>query len=67
VDVVDTVGAGDTFMAALLTELSKADDIAAHIAALDATSLEQLLRFCANAAAITCTRQGADLPRLSDL
>ena len=67
VAVVDTVGAGDTFMASLLTQLSKADDIHTHIATLDTTSLEHLLSFCANAAAITCTRQGADLPRLSDL
>jgi len=67
VAVIDTVGAGDTFMASLLMQLSKADNIHEHIAGLDATSLEHLLSFCANAAAITCTRQGADLPRLSDL
>lgn len=67
VNVIDTVGAGDTFMASLLMQLGKADDIHGHIAGLDATGLEHLLDFCANAAAVTCTRQGADLPRLSDL
>ena len=67
VEVVDTVGAGDTFMAALLMQLGAAEDILGHIDTLDDTGLEHLLRFCANAAAITCTRQGADLPRLTDL
>ena len=67
VDVIDTVGAGDTFMATLLMQLSRAEDMHAHVTALTNETLEQLLIVCANAAAITCTRQGADLPRLSEL
>lgn len=68
-EVVDTVGAGDSFQAALLAKLSsdgngnpgKAIDL------LDATSLEELVTFAVSAARITCSRRGADLPRLSDL
>ncbi|RED17942.1 carbohydrate kinase family protein [Pontivivens insulae] len=65
VDVVDTVGAGDTFMASLLAELGDAPHDA--VKALDEAALTRLLQFCANAAAITCTRQGADLPRRADI
>lgn len=67
VHVIDTVGAGDTFMAALLMQLGRHDDIHAAIAKMDVASLQAMLQFCARAAALTCTRQGADLPRLPEL
>ncbi|WP_258058623.1 carbohydrate kinase [Arthrobacter sp. B1805] len=71
VDVVDTVGAGDSFMAALLAGLRwcgvlGADD-RARIAALDHVTLQQLLSFAATAAAITCSRAGANPPSLSEV
>jgi fructokinase len=56
VDVVDTVGAGDSFMAAL---------IAARL--LGMTDLRGLLRAAVQAAAKTCTRRGADPPWRPDL
>jgi fructokinase len=68
VEVVDTVGAGDTFQAALLTWLAEnalLDPVA--LAALTATQVETALRFAAQAAAITCSRRGADLPRRREL
>lgn len=68
VDVVDTVGAGDTFQAALLTWLSERGLLT--LGALDALAVDALrdaLDFAADAAAITCTRRGADLPRRSEL
>lgn len=68
VPVVDTVGAGDTFQAALLTWLAERDALsAAALAALTPTALVDALGFAARAAAITCSRRGADMPRRAEL
>lgn len=68
VAVVDTVGAGDTFQAALLTWLSEHDRLSSEgIAALSQSDLGKLLEFAARAAAITCSRRGADMPRRAEL
>jgi len=66
--VVDTVGAGDTFQAALLTSLAEHGLLTIEaLAALTAPRLKAALEFAAAAAAITCTRRGADMPRRGDL
>ena len=68
VEVIDTVGAGDTFQAALLTWLDEHDALTpAALRALDERQLEALLRFAAKAAAITCSRRGADMPNRAEL
>jgi len=68
VKVVDTVGAGDTFQAALLTWLSENNRLSPEgIAALSQADLSKLLEFAARAASITCSRRGADMPRRSEL
>lgn len=68
VDVVDTVGAGDTFQAALLTWLSERGMLSvAAVESLDAQQLRFALEFACAAASITCTRRGADLPRRREL
>jgi fructokinase len=68
VTVVDTVGAGDTFQAALLTALAERSLLAPEsLRRLSSEVLEQVLRFAAHAAAITCSRRGADLPRRHEL
>ena len=68
IEVVDTVGAGDTFQAAFLTWLDERDLLTpGAVAALDATQLEAMLRFAARAASITCSRRGADMPRRQEL
>lgn len=68
VDVIDTVGAGDTFQAALLTWLAEQDALSASaLRALSAERLRAALQFAARAAAITCSRRGADLPRRAEL
>ncbi|VTU35545.1 2-dehydro-3-deoxygluconokinase [Variovorax sp. PBS-H4] len=68
VEVVDTVGAGDTFQAALLTWLDEQQALSvAGLAALDAQRLAALLRFATRVAAITCSRRGADMPRRAEL
>jgi len=68
VQVVDTVGAGDTFQAALLTWLVERGRLdRAGLAGLDAPALRDALGFAARAAAITCSRRGADMPRRAEL
>lgn len=64
VTVADTIGAGDTFMTALVSRL--ATDLPADLA-LDAAALEELGTFAATAAAITVQRTGADLPWRAEL
>lgn len=68
VDVVDTVGAGDTFQAALLAALAERGLLSrAALAAIGTADLQAVLRFAARAAAITCSRRGSDLPRRAEL
>ena len=68
VTVIDSVGAGDTFQAALLTWLAEADRLSpAAIAALTAAEQCEALGFASRAAAITCSRRGADLPRRAEI
>lgn len=68
VDVVDTVGAGDTFQAALLTWLAEHDALSPMaLRTLPAGQVKAALDFAAQAAAITCSRRGADLPRRAEL
>lgn len=68
VKVIDTVGAGDTFQAALLTWLGEHGRLSPDgLATLSVDDLDSLLTFAARAAAITCSRRGADMPRRSEL
>ena len=68
VKVVDTVGAGDTFQAALLTWLDENDKLSATaMASLDASALRAMLKFASKASSITCSRRGADMPRRNEL
>ena len=68
VTVVDTVGAGDTFQAALITWAAEHGALTpAALGALNADALRSALQFAARAAAITCSRRGADMPRRSEL
>lgn len=68
VAVQDTVGAGDTYQAALLTWLAEQDRLTpGALAALSKEGLRAAMQFAAAAAAITCSRLGADLPRRAEL
>lgn len=68
VRVVDTVGAGDAFSAALLVALANQDALSrVAIEHLHANDLQMAIQFAAAAAAITCTREGADPPRRSEV
>jgi fructokinase len=67
-EVVDTVGAGDTVQAALLTWLAENDCLHPDaLAQLDRAHLFEAVWFAAQAAAITCARRGADMPRRHEL
>jgi fructokinase len=68
VDVVDTVGAGDTFQAALLARLDELGALSPDgVRGMGAATLLDAMRFATQAAAITCSRRGADLPRRAEL
>ncbi|MYR58950.1 carbohydrate kinase, partial [Streptomyces sp. SID625] len=68
VAVVDTIGAGDTVNAALLHGLAARDALSPEgLAGLGATGWTALLRFAARAAAVTCSRAGAEPPYASEL
>jgi fructokinase len=68
VELIDTVGAGDTFQAALLTWLDEHDRLSVPaLHALSVAELESALGFAARAAAVTCSRRGADMPRRNEL
>jgi len=68
IDVIDTVGAGDTFQATLLTRLDELGALSpAGIRGMGAETLLDAMRFASQAAAITCSRRGADLPRRAEL
>lgn len=63
VKTADTVGAGDTFQAALITFLTERElDTPQSLPTLSRETLTEMLNFAVAAAAVTCTRVGPDLP-----
>lgn len=71
VQVVDTVGAGDSFMAALLSALVDRELDGAQrrtqLRAMDTAALADVLDYAAKAAAITVSRAGANPPSRAEL
>jgi fructokinase len=68
VDVVDTIGAGDTVNAALLHGLAVRDALSERaLTTLGPDGWAQLLGFAARAAAVTCSRAGAEPPYAHEL
>ena len=64
VELVDTVGAGDSFQAGLLVRLAELGRLSRDgLTGLTEADLADALAFAGRAAAITCTRAGADPPR----
>ncbi len=71
ITVEDTVGAGDTFQASILHWLA----VNQHVGPVEngrtvlsgSLNLSGCVQFALQAAAITCTRRGADLPTLADV
>jgi fructokinase len=66
VEVVDTIGAGDAFGAALLAWLDDHGRLSRDLR-LDLEELRQALEFACLVASITCTRPGADPPWRAEL
>ncbi|MEL7133228.1 MAG: carbohydrate kinase [Pseudomonadota bacterium] len=68
VEVVDTVGAGDTFNAGCLAALRRADALSpAAIDTLDEATITDMLTLATRAAAITVSRAGANPPWANEL
>jgi fructokinase len=68
VKVADTIGAGDTFTAAMLARLSERQLLTKHaVARLSPAETSDMLTFAARAAAITVSRPGANPPWLREL
>jgi fructokinase len=71
VTVADTVGAGDSFMAGFISGLAQLEALGAggrqRLQTLTLDQLHALAAYANRAAAITCTRQGANPPRLAEL
>ncbi|MCK1715700.1 MULTISPECIES: carbohydrate kinase [unclassified Bradyrhizobium] len=63
VEVADTIGAGDSFQAALLFALHKQGRLVREqLKRISTEELRRALSFAANCAGLTCTRPGADPP-----
>ena len=71
VEVTDTVGAGDTFTAALLCWLGEQGKLGAQqrgaLAELSVEELSGALEFASRAASVTVQRAGANPPRRAEL
>jgi fructokinase len=66
-EVADTIGAGDTFGAALIDALWDLDVLGGRLTGLEDAEVETLLRHAARAAAVTVSRPGADPPYRHEL
>lgn len=68
VKVADTVGAGDTFQAAVIAWLTEHNlDSVAGLQQLSKEQISHLLDFASRAAALTCSKTGPELPYRADL
>jgi fructokinase len=67
IDVVDTVGAGDSFMSALIGAMDVDGALGAGARAPTGADLGRWLGFAVAASAITCTRKGADPPTRAEV
>jgi fructokinase len=67
IKVIDTVGAGDSFMSALIAGLHTRGLLGAvRLEGLDEVNLSAVVDYAVKAAAITCTRHGADPPTAAE-
>jgi fructokinase len=67
-EVIDAVGAGDSFHAALLARLAQRCLLdRKSLADLDRSAVEDVIRYANAAAALTCGCRGADMPRQADV
>ena len=67
INVVDTVGAGDTFCANLLGQLQDDGHLGNDLNTIDSDALRNYVYVAGIAASITCERAGCEPPTLEDL
>ncbi|MFM1826479.1 MAG: hypothetical protein RLZZ37_1114 [Actinomycetota bacterium] len=68
IKVEDTIGAGDTFSAAFLAQLiEKQITTLQKLKKLNKHELEVILKNCAHASGVTCSRQGANPPSKNEV
>lgn len=67
VAICDTVGAGDTFMGAMLMAMQADGALGRSTFTFAPENIARWLTFATRAASITCARIGADPPRLAEL
>ena len=67
VTVADTVGAGDTVSATLIAAFAGAGAFENRLASVSAATMQEWIERAALAAAITCTRRGADMPTAAEV
>jgi len=67
IEVVDTVGAGDSFMSGLIGAMDADGALGAQGGEPDAARLAKWLSFAVTASAITCTRKGSDPPTRAEV
>lgn len=71
ITVADTVGAGDSFMAALISGLAQMGALGSaarpRLQDLSQDELHALATYANGAAALTCSRQGANPPQSAEL
>jgi fructokinase len=65
--LVDTVGAGDTFMGTLLVEISKTGLPASKVGSITEDDLRRIVARAAKAAALNCQSAGCNPPYEQDL
>lgn len=65
--VVDTVAAGDTFTAGMLASLHFGGKLGGRLTSLTEPDLVAAIRYGLQAAAVTCSRTGADPPHAEDI
>ena len=65
--LVDTVGAGDTFMGTLLVEIAKTGLSASNLGAIPTEELRRIVTRAAKAAALNCQSAGCNPPYEQDL
>ena len=66
-NVVDTIGAGDTIMGALLAQIDQRGLTAADLASESTDQWREILHYAATAAAMTVSREGAQPPTKTEV
>lgn len=66
-DLVDTVGAGDSFHGGLMHHLGQTGHLGGRLDSLTAAALTESLQFAARVSAINCSRAGANPPWAHEL